>query len=174
MSDIFRDPLLFLPVIAILVIFSAFYITAMIWSYNRDAKKQGKKSGCLPMVILFILIVITGCHSGTTHTLHGSSDEVWQAVQEGRPWFKHHQDTFDNDTRTAVFETNEWGRTSRYRIRVFPSKPHQTHSHNVIVRYSEWTGLLNEWPSSKADCVAVEISTLDQIEERLKSIRNID
>lgn len=52
MYDLFSDPILFVPVIAILAIFSAFYVTAMIWSYNRDAKKQGKKSGCLPVVLL--------------------------------------------------------------------------------------------------------------------------
>ncbi len=52
MSDLFSDPILFVPVIAILAIFSAFYVSAMIWSYNRDAKKQGKKSGCLPVIVL--------------------------------------------------------------------------------------------------------------------------
>ena len=56
MYDLFSDPILFVPVIAILAIFSAFYVAAMIWSYNRDAKKQGKKSGCLPVVLLALLI----------------------------------------------------------------------------------------------------------------------
>jgi NTF2 fold immunity protein of polymorphic toxin system component len=56
MSDLFGDPILFIPVIAILAIFSAFYVTAMIWSYNRDAKKQGKKSGCLPVIFFTALI----------------------------------------------------------------------------------------------------------------------
>jgi hypothetical protein len=56
MSDLFSDPVLFVPVIAILVIFGAFYITAMIWSYNRDAKKQGKKSGCLPVVLILLFL----------------------------------------------------------------------------------------------------------------------
>jgi hypothetical protein len=63
MSDLFSDPILFIPVIAILLIFGAFYITAMIWSYNRDAKKQGKKSGCLPMVLILVLL------HGITHIL---------------------------------------------------------------------------------------------------------
>jgi hypothetical protein len=54
MSDLFGDPILLVPVIAILAIFSAFYVTAMIWSYNRDAKKQGKKSGCLPVLMLVL------------------------------------------------------------------------------------------------------------------------
>lgn len=58
MSDIFRDPILFIPVIAILIIFGAFYVSAMIWSYNRDAKKQGKKSGCLPILLMGTLLSI--------------------------------------------------------------------------------------------------------------------
>ena len=56
MFDVFSDPLLFVPVIAILTIFSAFYLAAMIWSYNRDAKKQGKKSGCMPMIGVLLLL----------------------------------------------------------------------------------------------------------------------
>lgn len=56
MTDLFSDPILFIPVIAILAIFGIGYVAAMIWSYNRDAKKQGKKSGCLPMIILVALI----------------------------------------------------------------------------------------------------------------------
>ncbi len=55
MYDLFSDPILFVPVIAILAIFSAFYVAAMIWSYNRDAKKQGKKSGCLPIIVFVSL-----------------------------------------------------------------------------------------------------------------------
>jgi len=58
MSDLFSDPILFVPVIAILAIFSAFYVSAMVWSYNRDAKKQGKKSGCMP-VIVFLFFVLS-------------------------------------------------------------------------------------------------------------------
>jgi hypothetical protein len=56
MSDLFSDPILLVPVIAILVIFGGGYIAAMIWSYNRDAKKQGKKSGCLPVILILLLI----------------------------------------------------------------------------------------------------------------------
>jgi len=56
MYDLFSDPILFVPVIAILAIFSAFYVAAMIWSYNRDAKKQGKKSGCMPVVLITFLL----------------------------------------------------------------------------------------------------------------------
>jgi flagellar basal body-associated protein FliL len=56
MKDLFSDPILFIPVIAILVIFGVGYVTAMIWSYNRDAKKQGKKSGCLPVVLLLLML----------------------------------------------------------------------------------------------------------------------
>jgi len=57
MIDLFSDPILFIPVIAILVIFGAFYVTAMIWSYNRDAKKQGEKSGCLPIIIMAFMLL---------------------------------------------------------------------------------------------------------------------
>jgi len=68
MTDLFSDPILLIPVITILVIFGAFYITAMIWSYNRDAKKQGRKSGCLPVVLL--LLFVTGIMiTVTTHTI---------------------------------------------------------------------------------------------------------
>lgn len=56
MYDLFSDPILFVPVIAILAIFSAFYVAAMVWSYNRDAKKQGKKSGCLPVILLLLSV----------------------------------------------------------------------------------------------------------------------
>lgn len=54
MADLFSDPVLLIPVIAILTIFGIFYVAAMVWSYNRDAKKQGKKSGCLPVILLVL------------------------------------------------------------------------------------------------------------------------
>ncbi len=55
MSDLFSDPILFIPVVIILTIFGLFYVAAMVWSYDRDAKKQGKKSGCLPVLLLLLL-----------------------------------------------------------------------------------------------------------------------
>ena len=42
MPDLFSDPILFIPVIAILTIFVLFYVTAMVWSYNRDATHHRK------------------------------------------------------------------------------------------------------------------------------------
>lgn len=67
MKDLFGDPLLFAPVVIILTIFGIGYVAAMIWAYNRDAKQQGKKSGCLPLVflVLFITISIITVASGT-------------------------------------------------------------------------------------------------------------
>ena len=59
MSDLFSDPILLVPVVVILTIFGLFYVAAMIWSYNRDAKKQGKKSGCLPVVLLLLSVGVT-------------------------------------------------------------------------------------------------------------------
>lgn len=56
MRDLFGDPILLIPVIIILVIFGIGYVAAMVWSYNRDAQKQGKKSGCLPLLLLFLLL----------------------------------------------------------------------------------------------------------------------
>ena len=56
MKDLFGDPILLIPVIAILVIFGIGYVAAMVWSYNRDAKKRGKKSGCLPILLLVLLL----------------------------------------------------------------------------------------------------------------------
>jgi len=58
MDILFSDPMMYLPVIAILSIFGIFYVAAMIWAYNRDAKRKGKKSGCLPVIILMILITV--------------------------------------------------------------------------------------------------------------------
>ncbi len=56
MQDLFSDPLLFLPVVIILMIFGIGYVGAMVWAYNRDAKQQGKKSGCLPILLLAVLL----------------------------------------------------------------------------------------------------------------------
>ncbi len=58
MRELFSDPLLFLPVVIILTIFGIGYVAAMVWAYNRDAKKQGKKSGCLPVIFFFLLLSI--------------------------------------------------------------------------------------------------------------------
>ncbi len=41
MADLFGDPIILIPVIAILTIFGLFYVAAMIWSYNREAQKHG-------------------------------------------------------------------------------------------------------------------------------------
>ncbi len=97
MSDIFRDPILFIPVIAILIIFGAFYVSAMIWSYNRDAKKQGKKSGCLPVVMLALLICslslsITGC--GKSHVQIMLKEDVISAAIDG--FRKQYPNTFES------------------------------------------------------------------------------
>jgi len=59
MDTLFSDPMMYLPVIVILTIFGVFYVAAMIWAYNRDAKKQGKKSGCLPVVLIFLMLSAT-------------------------------------------------------------------------------------------------------------------
>ncbi len=54
MRDLFGDPILLIPVIIIMLIFGIGYVAAMVWSYNRDAKKQGKKSGCLPAIFILL------------------------------------------------------------------------------------------------------------------------
>ncbi|MEZ6189971.1 MAG: hypothetical protein R3C45_01610 [Phycisphaerales bacterium] len=66
MRDLFGDPILLIPVIIILTIFGVGYVGFMIWAYNRDAKKQGKQSGCLPVILIAVLInaLISECHSG--------------------------------------------------------------------------------------------------------------
>ena len=72
MKDLFADPLLFLPVIVILVIFGIAYVAAMIWAYNRDAKKQGKKSGCLPVVLMMMLFITAAAAPLLLNTNHKS------------------------------------------------------------------------------------------------------
>jgi flagellar basal body-associated protein FliL len=57
MRDLFGDPILLIPVIIILTIFGIGYVGFMIWAYNRDAKKQGKKSGCLPVILLLLFVL---------------------------------------------------------------------------------------------------------------------
>jgi ABC-type Na+ efflux pump permease subunit len=65
MRDLFSDPLLFLPVVIILGLFGIGYVAAMIWAYNRDAKQQGKKSGCLPVIIMTFMLL--SFIAGLTH-----------------------------------------------------------------------------------------------------------
>lgn len=57
MKDLFGDLMLLIPVIIILTIFGIGYVGFMIWAYNRDAKKHGKKSGCLPMIFFLLLVL---------------------------------------------------------------------------------------------------------------------
>ncbi len=56
MKDLLHDPLLYFAIISSAVIFGIAYVVAMIWSYNRDAKKKGKESGCMPVLLIFLLI----------------------------------------------------------------------------------------------------------------------
>ncbi len=58
MNELIGDPVLLAPVIIILTLFGIGYVAAMVWSYNRDARKQGKQSGCLPMIVMLIGTVI--------------------------------------------------------------------------------------------------------------------
>lgn len=55
MKDLLSDPLLYFSIFVTLLIFGIAYVAAMIWSYNRDAKKHGKKSGCMPVILLTLL-----------------------------------------------------------------------------------------------------------------------
>ena len=172
MRDLFGDPILLIPVVIILTIFGIGYVGFMIWAYNRDAKKQGKQSGCLPMLLLFSLIVITGCrHSGTSRLLDGSYCDVWQAAMEANPWFSRHADSFDVAKGYADIRQSEWGITTRYQISVCTIINDPPGQQIVNVKYSEWTGLFNSIPSSKAHLVEEELITLDQIERRLFTIQ---
>lgn len=56
MKDLLSDPLLYFATGVTLLIFGIAYVAAMVWSYNRDAKKQGKKSGCLPILFFMLLL----------------------------------------------------------------------------------------------------------------------
>lgn len=175
MKDLFGDPLLFAPVVIILTIFGIGYVAAMVWAYNRDAKQQGKKSGCLPILLMFCLIVVTGCRSGTSREFYGCYDDVWQAVVEARPWFSKYPKAFDYKAGEVRMHNKDNGIEYRFNIDVKPYTDGPPSMHLVKVRSFDLTPNIGLHPfDDSAVYPAQEIRLLNYIERRLNEIKVAD
>lgn len=169
MKEVLTDPLLYFALFSTLLIFGIAYVAAMIWAYNRDAKKQGKPSGCLPMVLLFaLLVVIAGCSSGTTRELYGTYDEIWKATVNAEPWFSQHPEAFNYSSGKIRIDHHEVGTFHWYAIDIKPHKPGPPMMHQVKVHYKEWTPSITIPPPPRpAYMYLIEEEILANIESAL-------